>query len=264
MTLRIAFDMDGVLADMGGALRREASRLGMGPEEVPVRESSVSSASSGDTAPSIKKSEDTAPSIGKMSAGDQRRLWAEVTKIENFWGTLDELERGSVRRLDALAAARRWEVLFITTRPPTAGEIVQRQSQRWLERWGFRLPSVYVVSGSRGKVASALDLDIVVDDRPENCVDVKADSRARAILVLPRSDTAPVGPGGPGLRERALHLGIGVVQSVRECLDLLESLESSDGGSHHAARAELMTRLTQRLGLSKKDSRSDYGSGDNL
>ena len=262
MTLRIAFDMDGVLADMGGALRREASRLGIAPEEVTVREgnfSSASSASSDDTAASLKKSDDTALSIGKMSDRDQRWLWAEVTKLEDFWGTLDELQPGSVRRLDALAAARRWEVLFITTRPPTAGETVQRQSQRWLERCGFRLPSVYVVSGSRGKVASALDLDIVVDDRPENCVDVKADSRARAILVLPHSNTTPAGPGGPRLRERAIHLGIGVVQSVRECLDLLEALESSAGGTRRTARADLMTRLTQRLGLGKKDSRSDYG-----
>ena len=192
-----------------------------------------------------------------MSDRDQRRLWAEVTKIENFWGTLDELEPGSIRRLDALAAARRWEVLFITTRPPTEGETVQRQSQRWLERCGFHLPSVYVVSGSRGKAASALDLDIVVDDCPENCVDIKADSRARAILVLPRSDPTPADPGAPRLRERALHLGIGVVQSVRECLDLLEAIESSDGGRHCATRADLMTRLTQRLGLGKKAAGSD-------
>ena len=81
MTLRIAFDMDGVLADMGGALRREAGRLGIAPEEVAVRESNVPSASSDDTAPSIKKSDDTAPSIkksddtalsiGKMSDRDQ-------------------------------------------------------------------------------------------------------------------------------------------------------------------------------------------------
>mgnify|MGYP001210175560 CR=1 FL=1 len=243
MSLRIAFDLDGVLADMSGALRREARRLGIGPAEVPVPDNTVSSG-------------DTAPSITKMSDRDQRRLWSEVTKIENFWGTLDELEPGSIRRLDALAAARRWEVLFITTRPPTAGETVQRQSQLWLEREGFRLPSVYVVSGSRGKVASALDLDIVVDDRPENCVDVKADSQARAILVLPRSDPTSDSSGGRRLGERALHLGIGVVQSVRECLDLLEVLDSSDGGTQRTVRADLMTRLAQRLGLGKKSAGS--------
>jgi len=236
MSLRIAFDLDGVLADMDGALRREASRLGIGSEEATVQ---------GKTAPS----DDSAPSIASMSDREQQSLWAAVRQIENFWVTLDELEPGSVRRLDALAAARRWEVLFITTRPPTAGETVQRQSQRWLERSGFCLPSVYVISGSRGKVASALDLDIVVDDRPENCIDVKADSRARAILVLPRSDGTPADPGRRCLGERALHLGIGVVQSVRECLDLLEALEPAEGGRHRTARASLMTRLSQRLGL---------------
>ncbi len=109
-----------------------------------------------------------------------------------------------------------------------------------------------MVSGSRGKVASALDLDIVVDDRPENCVDVKADSRARAILVLPRADGTPAGPGAPRPDEPARHLGIGVVQSVRECLDLLEALESSDGGRRRTTRADLMTRLIRRLGLGKK------------
>ena len=249
MTLRIAFDMDGVLADMGSALRREALRLGIGPEDAVVQEKDVSP---DDTAASTKKTDDTALSVGKMSGRDQQRLWAEVTKIENFWGTLDELGAGSVRRLDALAVARRWEVLFITTRPSTAGETVQRQSQRWLERRGFRLPSVYVVSGSRGMVASALDLDIVVDDRPENCVDVKADSQARAILVLPRPDTTLAGPGGPRLGERAIDLGIGVVQSVRHCLDLLEELESSGSGRRRTTRAALMTRLTKRLGLGKK------------
>lgn len=239
MSLRIAFDLDGVLADMSGALRREARRLGIGPTEVPVQDKAASS-------------DDTATSTTKRSNRDQRRLWAEVVKIENFWGTLDEMEPGSIRRLDALAAARRWEVLFITTRPPTAGETVQRQSQLWLESEGFRLPSVYVVSGSRGKVASALDLDIVVDDRPENCIDVKADSQARAILVLPRSDPSSDGSGGRQLGERARRLGIGVVQSVGECLDLLEVLESSDGGTPHTARADLMTRLAQRLGLGKQ------------
>ena len=242
MSLRIAFDIDGVLADMRGALRREASRLGIGPEEVPVQEDNVSS-------------DDAAPSI-TMSDRDQRRLWAEVTKIENFWGTLDELEPGSIRRL---GRARRRATLGGSVHHHAAADCGRdgaAPSQRWLERCGFRLPSVYVVSGSRGKVASALDLDIVVDDRPENCVDVKADSRARAILVLPRSDGTSADPEGRRLGERALHLGIGVVQSVRECLNLLEALESSEGGRHRPARSDLMTRLTQRLGLGKKASGS--------
>ena len=73
MSLRIAFDLDGVLADMSGALGREARRLGIGSEEVPVQDHTVSS-------------DYTATSITKMSDRNQRRLWVEVTKIENFWG----------------------------------------------------------------------------------------------------------------------------------------------------------------------------------
>ena len=45
------------------------------------------------------------------------------------------------------------------------------------------MPSVYVVHGSRGQIAKALQIDVVVDDRPENCLDVVLESQAGAILV---------------------------------------------------------------------------------
>ena len=48
---------------------------------------------------------------------------------------------------------------------------------------GFTLPSVFVVQGSRGLVADALALDVVIDDRPENCMDVAADSNAGVFLL---------------------------------------------------------------------------------
>ena len=74
-------------------------------------------------------------------------------------------------------------MLFITSRPSSAGRTVQRQSQRWLQRMGFPLPSVYVVHGSRGAVAQALNLDVVIDDRPDNCLDVVLGSKAGAVLI---------------------------------------------------------------------------------
>src|SRR6476661_5484879 len=76
-------------------------------------------------------------------------------------------------------------------------------SQRWLESKGFSLPSVFVVQGSRGRIADALGLDIVVDDRPENCLDVVVDSKARAILVWREDESL--------LPAAARRLGIGVV-----------------------------------------------------
>ncbi len=102
---------------------------------------------------------------------------------ENFWETLDEIEPGALSRLYRLVCDRRWELIFLTSRPETAGDTAQAQSHRWLAAHGFPAPSVFVVHGSRGRIAAALNLDVLVDDRPENCLDVAIDSSARAILV---------------------------------------------------------------------------------
>src|SRR5439155_16592344 len=106
-----------------------------------------------------------------------------------------------IGRLASLAAERRWEIIFLTRRPESAGATAQVQTQRWLQSKGFTLPSVFVVHGSRGRIAAALDLDVVIDDRPENCLDVVVDSKARALLVW-REDVSQ-------LPAAARRLGIG-------------------------------------------------------
>jgi hypothetical protein len=131
---------------------------------------------------------------------------------------LNETEPGVIARLATMAKNRRWEIIFLTKRPQTVGATAQVQSQRWLESKGFVLPSVFVVQGSRGRIAAALDLAIVVDDRPENCLDVVVDSKARAILVWRESEKQL-----PGAARR---LGIGVVKTTSECLDVLEQLDA--------------------------------------
>ena len=131
----------------------------------------------------------------------------------NFWETLGEAEPDAVSRLARIAADRRWEVIFLANRPPSGGGSVQVQSQRWLEAKGFALPSVYVAPGPRGRIASALHLDLVIDAAPENCVDVVSESDARTILVW-RGDRSTL----PADARRA---GIDVARSFGECLDML-------------------------------------------
>ena len=123
-----------------------------------------------------------------------------------------------------------------TRRPETAGATAQVQSQRWLESKGFPLPSVFVVQGSRGRIAAALDLHVVVDDCPENCLDVVMDSKARAILVS--RETQNVAPAASRL------LGIGVVKTTGECLDILTEAEATSAES-----PTMMTRVKKLLGL---------------
>src|SRR5262245_61077164 len=103
-----------------------------------------------------------------LTGKQHRRLWQAVGAIDDFWETLDEIEHGAVAAVARHARDRRWEVIFPTSRSRTAGSTTQLQTQRWLQRHGFELPSVFVVSDSRGTIAEALDLDVVVDDLPEN------------------------------------------------------------------------------------------------
>jgi hypothetical protein len=187
MPLRIACDLDGTIADMDAALQREAQRL-FGPEvnlhampgERLESAEDVEGQMHGDPAlapPPI-------PAVGRpLTPREIRQLWQHVAGIENFWMSLGEVEPGAVARLAALAVQHRWEIIFLTQRPRSAGETTQMQSQRWLKAHGFELPSVMVMRGSRGRVAAALALDVVLDDRPENCLDVIADSTAKPILI---------------------------------------------------------------------------------
>jgi hypothetical protein len=100
---------------------------------------------------------------------------------------------------------------------------------------------VFVVHGSRGKIASSLQLDVLVDDRPENCLDIAIDSSARAILVWRGGeDTVP---------GSARQLGIGSVTSIADCLGILESLDRADQD------VSLVDRFKQLLGLKRPPRR---------
>ena len=242
MALRIGFDLDGVLADMESELVRQSEILFGEPMTRRLEERAAESGPATEAATAAQGAPDAAPEFAppvarlNMTARQQRRLWHHVESIENFWEGLDELEPGIIRRLSMLANERRWEIIFLTKRPETAGATAQVQSQRWLESKGFALPSVFVVQGSRGRIAASLGLDIVVDDRPENCLDVVVDSKARAILVWRA--------GEQQLPAAAQRLGIGVVTSVADCLEILTQIDL-------AAREEpgVISRVMRLLGL---------------
>ncbi len=249
--MRLGFDLDGTLADLQGALAREAAVLfpDVDPETLPKSVAPGSGAGPEEAAAGAGEAEAPeparldSPSIAHaLTPRQQRELWRRVRDQENFWETLAEIEPGALARLFQLVQARRWEVIFLTSRPETKGDTAQLQSHRWLVAHGFPAPAVFVVHGSRGKIASALALDVLVDDRPENCLDIAIDSRARPILVW-RGEEGKV-PGS------ARQLGIGTVASVRECLDILEALDR--GGAEPGGMVDRLKRL---LGLKPRPAR---------
>jgi hypothetical protein len=248
--LRIAFDLDGVLADMERELFSQAvalfgSRIAADASDPAVdagADDAVddpdpeadSNGGAGDV-PGAPVDDAPMPLKLNMTARQQRRLWRHVATLDNFWETLQECEPGVVARLAAIALERRWEVIFLTRRPDGPGDNAQVQTQRWLSSKGFELPSVFVVQRSRGKIAASLGIDVVVDDTPGNCLDVVVDSKARAILVSRDDEKLPA---------PARRLGIGVVKTMGECLDILIELDS-----HLTEQPGVADRAMRRLGL---------------
>ena len=237
MPLRVGFDLDGTVADMFSALRSEAIKLfgdevlrkaekpGAGNRE-PEARGAKSSADAAAQAlakkaadESAKPEDDQSPVMQELhlTSRQQSQLWDHVKNIENFWTTLPEIEPGIISRIAKTAHDRRWEVIFLTTRPATAGDLVQLQSLQWLAAHGFQYPSVFVVHRSRGRIADALHLDAFVDDRPENCLDIAVESKAKVILVW-HGEPKDVPPG-------AKRLGVRPVSTISEALGLLEQLD---------------------------------------
>ena len=83
MSLRVGFDLDGVLADLNGALVREARRIF---PEVEVRSGlpvvDASPAEASDTAE--QDAAEATPDSLKLTTRQERQLWSEVKRIENF------------------------------------------------------------------------------------------------------------------------------------------------------------------------------------
>ena len=212
MSYRVGFDMDGVLADFAAAFRVVEERLFPAVPPLLPGEPEAEAAAGGE--------ESRAPEADNPHETRRRReaIWAAIRATPDFWTTLEPREQGAVGRLHQLMLHHRWEVFFITQRPATDGDTVQRQTQRWLVAQGFDLPSVLVIAGSRGAAAAALRLDYHVDDSPQNCLDVMAAAAAKAILISSGTDQ---------MVATARKLGIGITPSIGPCLDLLDQVSDA-------------------------------------
>jgi hypothetical protein len=211
--------MDGVLADFSSSFRAYALRL-FGPDDTPSKHINQRRLP-GDQPETEEARQAAAEQDARNRIENDRalrrredKIWQAIEATPDFWVTLKPTEEGVVRRIHDLTLRHKWEVFFITQRPWTEGDTVQRQTQRWLVQHGFDLPSVLVLSGSRGAAAKAIRLDYLVDDNSQNCFDVISDSTAKAILIVPPTHHTAIAS--------ARKLGIGVAHRITEALDVLD------------------------------------------
>lgn len=161
--MRIGCDIDGVLADFNTAFI-----------DLIKRQTGIQFPRPSSTYPDTWNYH--RPLVAKFQ---EDALWEHI-KTTGFWGQLHALP-GAVEALTMLDKVRRdHDIYFITSRP---GNRAKWLSEQWLSWHGFFQATV-LIADEKGPVAKGLMLDIFVDDKPENIVDVaEARKKTRCYLI---------------------------------------------------------------------------------
>lgn len=122
----------------------------------------------------------------ERAAGLTKEQEADVWRIikaptSEFWQSLAEYSqtRETINVLNARRLAGD-DIYYITNRP---GAKAKLQTERWLMSRGAVCPTV-LISSMKGATAAGIELDLFIDDRPENCADVIAARPTATVFLL--------------------------------------------------------------------------------
>jgi 5'(3')-deoxyribonucleotidase len=109
----------------------------------------------------------------EVSAEEMKAAWAEAAQVNNLWKNLKPLSNFTEETQSLLrAVCNKHDVFFVTNRFDTPGLTSQEQTKVWLRNNAdIAMPNV-LLAKEKGPMATVLQLDRFVDDRPKNCVDV--------------------------------------------------------------------------------------------
>ena len=137
MPMRVAFDLDGVLADLHKAYAQAAVKLFPEFDRASIDRADVGASPPEQAADFAGRFAGAGRAGGGQPAPVGRDLGAPDGDPEPLGAARRNRGSGVIARLAAVADEKRWDVLFITSRPTSAGATVQRQSQRWLQAEGI-------------------------------------------------------------------------------------------------------------------------------
>lgn len=151
--MRLLIDIDGVLAEFTTSFSKIAAELGL--VEAPFGSSDV----------------EQWQWIPKESEG---QVWDVVKSSYNWWMSLEPLiGPQEVTLLNDMIDKH--DVYFVTSRPRTKGLSAEKQSEYWLSGIGVNTDKASVIAtktGTKGALASALNIDIGWDDHLQNLADL--------------------------------------------------------------------------------------------
>lgn len=157
--MKRAWDIDGCLADFNNAFRNlTKTELGI---ELPEITNEYPKIWNWPTDPLLPR---------PLTKAEYSHMW-QVVGDGDFWETLGTYpETASCITLLRELRGEGDGIYFITSRP---GKYAKHLTEFWLDAQGFECPTV-LLSTQKGPVCVGLEIDIFVDDRPENCQDVLA------------------------------------------------------------------------------------------
>lgn len=153
------------------------------------------------------------PEVYGYSADLIAEVWRQISADRGFWLWLVAYPdaRDAISRLNAAAWAGT-EVVYITSRPGRSAKV---QTEEWLMKFGAIRPTV-VISGRKGDVCAALDVDAYIDDKLGNVNDVVLKSPSTRVYLLDQPWNQRDVVGNDAARE---DLGVVRVAKVGEFLD---------------------------------------------
>lgn len=143
--MRIGIDVDGVLSDTLVAIHRK-----------------------------FKGWDTTKGWYGGFTKEEFDAVWADAKNTHNFWMDIPVVQRFNHRLMIDLNS--RHDLYFITDRFDTVGGSAVRQTLDWISfnlLAGYRSAGV-IVAKNKGPVAASIGLDMFIDDKPENCLEVES------------------------------------------------------------------------------------------
>lgn len=162
--MRIGIDVDGIIADFNGAFIDRVIALTdrdlfpARPFDIPIWDYPQHYGYTGD----------------EVSA-----VWQNIKQDRNFWANLDPYKWTSdfLSRLDPETD----DLYFITNR---MGVSPKQQTERWLWRNQGPLSPTVLITAMKGWTARSLDLDVYIDDRDLNVIDVRTVAPKTRTFIL--------------------------------------------------------------------------------
>lgn len=140
------------------------------------------------------------------------KVWDQISTSTQFWMKLRPLVDAPPTLLTLFNLYQHGHnVYFLTHR--SEGIHVHVQTVGWLMAYGYPVPQV-LLSKEKGKLAQALNLDMFIDDKPENCWEVKAARPECKVFLIKRFDYVP--------EAEAKDRGVEVVTSCRHFFEALD------------------------------------------